>query len=923
MNDNDAYRNITLVASDINDGITRNDSIYDLVLATVTVTGNASEVKGSDITDTRLDSTRCGAVTTAIKSVQSLDLFTQVTELFKEIKAQNESEMNANRTEFNDWFETVKDTLDENTAGKLSNRISDVENMIMENHFTTILLTEDGTLVDENSHEVLADWKYKVDGNQELNGYIDNIGNSDNISYELEQVKAETSKLKEDLSHINKLLGAPKYIGYGLSSEDGSISEAPEFTTSEFIDVIPCASYILEITRSVNYTYEYPRIALYTKNKTFIKRLDIIHSLDSVRNLYKITVTNNCRYIRFMDTKEVYESSKLYIYNEIMSAEYNTTNDLKDLEDLKYNAILKKTIYSNGNFVFGHINASGEIRYNDYKNICFEKPILALRGSTVSVDIGYKYQIGLYDSNMKFKKRITWQTEPYTLDEDSYVILEISDIEESTLYDTSIEQYIHYKLIASIPIEYDELKKMFDTEIKFINGGNITLAYDIGTVVDLTPQNIPSYRYAIIECEYNDEFLLNVQGGINPRAWGFVDVNNVLLSVAGANTSADNILVHAPINSAKLIINDNNTSKECFKLGRVSQNTHEIRLVSNDISIINAENNKNFLYQFDNIITAFGYDFAKAIGKVFTVTGENGYNSWPFLGNANGVLVCLYSKGIHHVDNASNLYYKTSNNGIIWSAGKKLMNNYGIRTNVTGKGNDSNGNLLFWVRSGSVGGDSNTFSLFRTLNGNTFEKVSSPIFTIKAGHIGDIAFVESMGLVAFYNTYHGSINSYGYVLSEDNGITWEQHEIGRTDSFNDLPTEISFVNLGEGKILAMGRSEISSPMYQIESSDNGNTWNTSVTNISDVGLSTPNLILDNEYISVYYYDRRNGKLKFRKSKATDVFGNPTNWGESSVLAIGTTGQDAGNVNATIFNNHHVVSYYSGNENAAKVYTVID
>lgn len=212
MNDNDAYRNITLVASEINDGITRNDSIYDLVLATVTVTGNASEVKGSDITDTRLDSTRCGAVTTAIKSVQSLDLFTQVTELFKEIKAQNESEMNANRTEFNDWFETVKDTLDENTAGKLSNRISDVENMIMENHFTTILLTEDGTLVDENGHEILSDWKYKVDGNQELNGYRDNIGNSDNITYELEQIKAETSKLKEEFEAFGLSVDEEGYI---------------------------------------------------------------------------------------------------------------------------------------------------------------------------------------------------------------------------------------------------------------------------------------------------------------------------------------------------------------------------------------------------------------------------------------------------------------------------------------------------------------------------------------------------------------------------------------------------------------------------------------------------------------------------------------------------------------------------------------
>lgn len=166
MNDNDAYRNITVVASDINNGITRSDSIYDLVLATVTVEGNASEIKGTNITDTRLDSTRCGAVTNAIKSVETLDLFTQMTELFKEIKEQNQFEMKANENEFNEWFASVKDTLDSNTAGKLMNRIANVEQMLMSNHFTTILLSDDGTLVDENGQEILADWAYEVESGE-------------------------------------------------------------------------------------------------------------------------------------------------------------------------------------------------------------------------------------------------------------------------------------------------------------------------------------------------------------------------------------------------------------------------------------------------------------------------------------------------------------------------------------------------------------------------------------------------------------------------------------------------------------------------------------------------------------------------------------------------------------------------------------
>ena len=166
LNDNDAYRNITLLSSDINNGITRSDSIYDLVLATVTVEGNASEIKGSNITDTRLDSTRCGAVTNAIKSIETLDLFTQMTELFKEIKSQNKSEMTANENEFNEWFASVKDTLDSNTAGKLMNRIANVEQMLMNNHFTTILLSDNGTLVDENGQEILADWAYEVESGE-------------------------------------------------------------------------------------------------------------------------------------------------------------------------------------------------------------------------------------------------------------------------------------------------------------------------------------------------------------------------------------------------------------------------------------------------------------------------------------------------------------------------------------------------------------------------------------------------------------------------------------------------------------------------------------------------------------------------------------------------------------------------------------
>ena len=163
LNDNDASRNITLVADEISNGIQRSDSIYDLVLATLTVAGNASEVKGSDITDTRLDSTRCGVVCGAIQGVTSMDLFKQVQELIKETKGLNEEAMQNNRNAWNEWFATIKDILDGDTAGKLANRITELEFMMLNNHFYTPLIVDvDNKVVDENENTILADWQYCV-----------------------------------------------------------------------------------------------------------------------------------------------------------------------------------------------------------------------------------------------------------------------------------------------------------------------------------------------------------------------------------------------------------------------------------------------------------------------------------------------------------------------------------------------------------------------------------------------------------------------------------------------------------------------------------------------------------------------------------------------------------------------------------------
>lgn len=124
LNDNDSYRNISVVASE---SITRTDSIYDLVLATVKVQGNSTEIKGSDITDTRLDSSRCGVVTNAIKQIDTTQFFNQFAEAIAEAKQEYAKAMQENQKAWDDWFAVVKDVLGEGEGGKLLLMIQNLE----------------------------------------------------------------------------------------------------------------------------------------------------------------------------------------------------------------------------------------------------------------------------------------------------------------------------------------------------------------------------------------------------------------------------------------------------------------------------------------------------------------------------------------------------------------------------------------------------------------------------------------------------------------------------------------------------------------------------------------------------------------------------------------------------------------------------
>lgn len=352
------------------------------------------------------------------------------------------------------------------------------------------------------------------------------------------------------------------------------------------------------------------------------------------------------------------------------------------------------------------------------------------------------------------------------------------------------------------------------------------------------------------------------------------------------------------------------------KTNSIEENTEiEMSEVRSEIDVLAVQSN--------NLLMAIGIDNVK--NKGFHVTTDDGYNAFPFIGTVNNKLVCVYSIGKSHTDNTNvDIFAKTSPNGVIWSKAKKIISTENVRDTITGLGHDSLGVIYFWNRKGTPVNADCSFDLYKTSDGINFTKKSSPVFDIKPSHIGDALHIPTVGVISFYNTYRANRNSYGYVFTKDGGETWSQIEIASPTTQSDTPTEISGTYIGDGKILALGRSEDSAAMFQIQSSDFGKTWETKITNITDVYLSTPTLIYDDDgYITVYYYNRADGKLKKRKAIASTVFESATSWGEPSNIASGSVGQDAGNANSVKFNNNIIVVYYSGTDTETSVIDVIN
>lgn len=312
-----------------------------------------------------------------------------------------------------------------------------------------------------------------------------------------------------------------------------------------------------------------------------------------------------------------------------------------------------------------------------------------------------------------------------------------------------------------------------------------------------------------------------------------------------------------------------------------------------------------------------------ALAKPHVVQNVSGYNSWPMIQAIGEKLVCVYSRGSAHSigEDARAVYARTStDNGKTWTTETVVADTPKYGEVAVGKGLDSTGAMLLWVRR--IGKDWN-HDLYRTTDGVTFTLVATPELAVTPIQITDAFEVPTVGLMAlwFAGNYgdDGPCHSWGKLTSSDNGATWTQTAIESELTKPQWPTEPAAVYLGNGRILAVARTEMGGPssaksQFQMVSTDYGATWTRAQTNIGDVTASTPSLILDAEtgLLSNYYYERGRGILRRRVVDPDSVFGNPLNWPVSEAVATGSQITfDAGNVNATTIGGTHYLAFYSG------------
>lgn len=99
--------------------LTRDGTTWEIGLANLFISKNTTSIPQERITDTRMDTSRCGQVMTPLQTPDWAPYFAQLQAVIAAQAEAGSSQMEAWQTAFDGWFEHVKGQLSEDAAGHL------------------------------------------------------------------------------------------------------------------------------------------------------------------------------------------------------------------------------------------------------------------------------------------------------------------------------------------------------------------------------------------------------------------------------------------------------------------------------------------------------------------------------------------------------------------------------------------------------------------------------------------------------------------------------------------------------------------------------------------------------------------------------------------------------------------------------------
>ena len=109
----------TFAANPVAPALVRTSTTYDLRIAKISVPAGTTTITADLITDTRFITSDCGDVISTVQTPDTEGLFTQIQAIFTNTIA----DMNST---FEEWFNKIKNQLDEDAAGALQNEIDSI-----------------------------------------------------------------------------------------------------------------------------------------------------------------------------------------------------------------------------------------------------------------------------------------------------------------------------------------------------------------------------------------------------------------------------------------------------------------------------------------------------------------------------------------------------------------------------------------------------------------------------------------------------------------------------------------------------------------------------------------------------------------------------------------------------------------------------